>query len=574
MKRLLPIFLALSASAAMAIDKPTSESMTFTDETLSSISPNGEWVAGGMGDEFTVIIRNLTTGKKWTYSEFNGETGMGTQYTVGLGKCVSNNGIVVGEVDDMPAYWEDGAWHDLSTKVGQTVYRGAMQVGSITPDGSIIVGAIGNSGGLTQGFEEDVMYTAPCLWQRNADGSGYGDPVMLPHPERDITNAIPQYFTALAISDDGKTIGALMTCNYGFPHVPYSYTQDADGEWQYTMMGEDLINPEHRVFPKYSGEYNGPNRPNWEEYMTQAEMEQYFAAGDAYVRYLESQGYNEYEIELLLWGYAANFMTEPRKGEFEALWDEYYTAYVEWWEAYSQYETILSQVITEGMGFIFNNMCISPDGKYIYATGTVYELVRPGNPENAFDQHCMPVAFEVGTDNYTVFSQKNDIRVASVTNDYSVLGKPNLGDGYLDTLAYIFPQGDTECVDLLSYFEEKGNIEVVDWIEENMIHYAQIGETTFDDVYSMGIPMATPDMSVIVFQTTSFYWEPMEDYLWVSYVLYTGEDVRSPESAVDTLETPNEGKPEYYNLQGVRVANPQHGIYVKIQDGKASKVVL
>lgn len=43
-------------------------------------------------------------------------------------------------------------------------------------------------------------------------------------------------------------------------------------------------------------------------------------------------------------------------------------------------------------------------------------------------------------------------------------------------------------------------------------------------------------------------------------------------SGVETIEV--EGDAEYYTLQGVRVARPENGIYVKIQNGKASKVIL
>lgn len=35
-----------------------------------------------------------------------------------------------------------------------------------------------------------------------------------------------------------------------------------------------------------------------------------------------------------------------------------------------------------------------------------------------------------------------------------------------------------------------------------------------------------------------------------------------------------QGEAEYYNLQGVRVVNPEKGIYVRVQNGKASKVIL
>ncbi|MDE6217665.1 MAG: hypothetical protein K2F64_01545, partial [Muribaculaceae bacterium] len=43
-------------------------------------------------------------------------------------------------------------------------------------------------------------------------------------------------------------------------------------------------------------------------------------------------------------------------------------------------------------------------------------------------------------------------------------------------------------------------------------------------------------------------------------------------SGVEAIEA--EGVAEYYNLQGVKVANPENGIFVKVVNGKASKVVL
>ena len=36
----------------------------------------------------------------------------------------------------------------------------------------------------------------------------------------------------------------------------------------------------------------------------------------------------------------------------------------------------------------------------------------------------------------------------------------------------------------------------------------------------------------------------------------------------------NDGEVEYYNLQGVKVENPEKGIYIMKQGGKTSKVVL
>lgn len=42
---------------------------------------------------------------------------------------------------------------------------------------------------------------------------------------------------------------------------------------------------------------------------------------------------------------------------------------------------------------------------------------------------------------------------------------------------------------------------------------------------------------------------------------------------VESLET-NGGEPEYYNLQGIRIVNPQHGIYIKRTGNKSEKVIL
>lgn len=47
----------------------------------------------------------------------------------------------------------------------------------------------------------------------------------------------------------------------------------------------------------------------------------------------------------------------------------------------------------------------------------------------------------------------------------------------------------------------------------------------------------------------------------------------SEEGAVDGVSAASDA-PVYYNLQGVRVAYPKHGIYIKTQDGKTTKVIL
>lgn len=58
----------------------------------------------------------------------------------------------------------------------------------------------------------------------------------------------------------------------------------------------------------------------------------------------------------------------------------------------------------------------------------------------------------------------------------------------------------------------------------------------------------------------------------ISFEIFGSLDGTS--TGVEGIESVEEGEAVYYNLQGVKVDNPEHGIYVKVVNGKASKVVL
>ena len=44
-------------------------------------------------------------------------------------------------------------------------------------------------------------------------------------------------------------------------------------------------------------------------------------------------------------------------------------------------------------------------------------------------------------------------------------------------------------------------------------------------------------------------------------------------TGVENIIIENQGTVEYYNLQGVKVANPENGVFIRVQGGKATKVV-
>lgn len=57
----------------------------------------------------------------------------------------------------------------------------------------------------------------------------------------------------------------------------------------------------------------------------------------------------------------------------------------------------------------------------------------------------------------------------------------------------------------------------------------------------------------------------------VSYIASSHDGLPTEVEAVEETE---DGEAVYFNLQGVKVRNPEHGIFVKVQNGKASKVIL
>lgn len=65
---------------------------------------------------------------------------------------------------------------------------------------------------------------------------------------------------------------------------------------------------------------------------------------------------------------------------------------------------------------------------------------------------------------------------------------------------------------------------------------------------------------------------PIHDYGIYDINGYVGKSI---ETVVAPIIAPSyEGEPIYYNLQGIRIANPTNGIYIKSHNGKSSKVVV
>ncbi len=90
--------------------------------------------------------------------------------------------------------------------------------------------------------------SVPVLWIRGEDGN-FGKPVELPYPTTDITGRVPQYVTAIALSDDGSTVLGQVRDYSGRIHYPIVYTNN-NGEWTYSLPAMSLVNPDNIELPK------------------------------------------------------------------------------------------------------------------------------------------------------------------------------------------------------------------------------------------------------------------------------------------------------------------------------------
>lgn len=100
--------------------------------------------------------------------------------------------------------------------------------------------------------------------------------------------------------------------------------------------------------------------------------------------------------------------------------------------------------------------------------------------------------------------------------------------------------------------------------------YGKFDENSFIDATQMICvlgPVGSADACPYVLTPGNYDVEFNMDELTVSFKV-AGDD-----SGVDGIEVEN-AAPVYYNLQGVRVANPENGVFVKVAGSKAVKVAL
>lgn len=526
MKQLLPVAALLMASSAMAEPAPI-QSQTISSAYVNGISPNGEWMVSQTPVIGGIRINNLVTGQSW---ELNPSTD-GTGFNPGSSRCASNDGTVVFDSDDRPAVWKNGNWEYLPAGKAVSGY-----VGNITPDARVIAGALSSTGlSLDAG-----QMSYPCVWYLQEDGK-YSDPVFLPNLDTDFLGHKPQYVHAISPSDDGSVIAGTLTDGSGFFVTPVLFTRNETGEWKVEQLGLNLLNPTGRPTPEMTEEYDGPDAPAYEDWLAPGITEEDYELNyyDWYDRQLE-MGVDENLIPwLALTGFWPDYMEDgEEKDTYLKLAQDFLSQYVPWYEAWKEYEDFRNAILESGVNFLYNNAFMSPDGKYAFFTGRKNSPSVTDDPEFSDDYFYSPVRYDVENGTFETFSWDKSVIITSVTADYSILGQEwvtNDRDFYRD--GYIYPQSSFEPVSIPTFMLENGKTAAYNWIEQNMYMAVATRVTAsnviiYEERYTIGLPIATTDLSVIAFANSTVYWEvlPADEAEYVTFVLNTGYDYSEVEN--------------------------------------------
>lgn len=531
MKKLLLLTgVSVISVAAMATDFP--QPKEFEDVFFTCMSPNGKYVLSE-GDGSVKII-NLETGHSDDFINVDGTAAYGG----GIGKCVSNNGIVVGTTDYIAAeYFKDGDWYVLDVPDYAT---STCTANAITPDGSRICGSFGISDIVLDG---DALMQVPCIW--NAEGEGYGMPIRLPHPETDFTGRIPQYVTAVDISEDGKTVVGQVRDATGYFNYPIVYKENENGEWSYEIIHEELMNPDNLVFPEFPGE--GPSAPSYEDYMTPEEIAEY---NHSVQEWFDSFGTIDYPD-------FRDYMSEEELAAFQAAEAEFEELNAVWYEAFLEWFDVHNSCMDKAPTYEFNSVRISPDGKTIGSTVVKSNYDDPLSWFPTSNYHVWIIDIETGA--ITKYNQLPDLNLTYLGNDGIGLASTSVG---ASSDSFVLHDG---VVDNMFYWMSVNCIDYATWMSENMIfdkvsmdYNEETGEYDFvyEKQFMSGRAVGTPDLSKLAL-TVQNTWD--YENLGYGYIF----DIAAYEEAGVEAVRPADETQTIYDLSGRKLNSvTAPGIYI------------
>lgn len=489
----------------------------YENAPFMGVSKSGEYAVSNMLNSMVTIVntKDNTFTVFYDDDEVHQTYYLTNEYMPGFGTCVANDGSVVGNAVLYDVDWELEEYtqtdHAVVFTAGGEIVKLPVfneeypnTAHSITPDGSMICGSIGSA---PWDLETTSIMQLPVVWYRQDDGT-YSEPEILPHPETDYLGATPQYVTALCMSEDGNTVAGLVTAGSGWVMYPIVYQRDAEGQWSYTLPHPELYytHPEVEI-PENPGDY-----PDLEDYMTQEEIDAY---NQAMQDWIDAGG-----DDWANYPYLENYATEEELAAYNAAVDQ-------WWIDTEAYGAAVEQATEGAITFVFNNMALSPDGKYMGVTAEASNgggiMWKPGlkspkhNPAKNLKKKAegeeepgmellvnTPFVFDIEADTYQMYDSEAGMQVNCAGKDGKFLGYS--GSAYMpESIEPCVLDPENGVVRLIDYVA--GDYpEISQWMNDNMTHTVLTYEYDVDleqyvevekECTLVGIPFCSPDFSVI-----------------------------------------------------------------------------
>lgn len=500
MKKSLLLSAAALMSLASASAYPT-EPKLFPDQTIGNISPDGRYVESSNAG--TLTITDLDTGKDYVY--FASAEGT-TYYSAGDGNCWSANGILVGNIETNGggAYWQNGEWLSLPNPENRNLFPKC-----VNPDGTIICATATT---VASDKAPQGLNYVPLMWTLGEDGK-WMDPVVLPYPVKDFTGRVPQMIIPLVISNDGKSIAAQMIDYSGSFTEPMLYKQEANGEWSYTFVAQDLINPDKLVFPEWDDD--APESPEIQDFISDPEKKAEWEA--LYKAWIDSQYQTPYPDP-----------TDYLSYEDAVAYNEAVAAFNEKAEAYNEmlekFMDVFMKAADKSVHFPQNNVYMNGDAGRMALSATRVVEVDPDDHWGGFVDFTDVVYINLTDGTYEVFSLKDhdNIFVSAIAEDGTFLAYTDEAN----SLAFIKQPGK-DWENLYDWLVANSDEANEKWLKDNLLHTYDFmdplsGESfSYVDTPLMEVSSCTPDLKLITTRATNlwdFENDPTEYY---SYVIPT-----------------------------------------------------
>lgn len=517
MKKIIPILtlLALPAMSMAQTTEPPADILYKKGMYGLKISQNGKYIGSMAGDASVYDVENGVLYDYWTTA-------------LGLGNCIADNGLVVGDSQD----------HGTIMYQGNIIYPEVFNdywfcdIHAVTPDATRIVGIVNNPG-------RGQRYL-PFYCDLSPEGE-VGEINFLPYPTRDFFERTPQYSSAVWISNDGKTIVGEMIDGRGLYTVPIVYLEGEDGKWDYYLPSEPLFNPTDLPLPKMEAGPQGPPRPNIYNYMNEVEK---LAYDTAYEQWQES-GYLE-----SLYPDPINYMTPENAEAYQKALAEY-----EAWAAENDPDAAMRKFVEQynailmtSPSFTQNEMTIDPNGEFILFHATILEpdyeerpyIYKFATRSEEYERYNVPAPF--------------DPYPSLVLSDGTWIAATRLMEV---PTSFVVEEGSSDFVPFFEYIGAQYP-EAVLWMEEEFPGGS--GLVSMSDDKSVMLGALIPD------QLAYFDFE-FSDFYYSTYIFVPGSQI----GGVETIEAfPTEEATRIYNLQGIRIDKPVKGL--NIINGK--KVIL